>query len=109
MIKKSIDSNKHKPSSQSQAKEDAAAVKVNDDDAKEHTHYYVAEAAAGDKNNDEVTRCSICASNGWPREPIDFEKIPGRMLADGTRETAGWRLKNYYTGQPHHHKQGRRY
>jgi hypothetical protein len=101
MIKKNLDSDKHKLSSL-QAKDAASA------DFK-HKHYHVAEAAVGDKNNDYVITCRICASTGWPHEPIDFEKIPGRMLADGTRETAGWRLKNYYTGEPHHHKQGRRY
>lgn len=64
-------------------------------------------AAVGDKNNERITNCRICRENGFPHEPIDFEKIPGRMLSDGTRETAGWRLKNYYNGEPHQHKQVR--
>jgi hypothetical protein len=61
-------------------------------------------AAVGDKNNEQITTCKICAKNAWPHEPIDFQRILGRMFADGTRETAGWRLKNYYNGQPHEHK-----
>jgi hypothetical protein len=61
--------------------------------------------AKDDKNNDQVTNCRICASNGWPHEPIDFQQIQGRMLSDGTRETVGWKLKNYYTGQQHKHKE----
>jgi hypothetical protein len=112
IFKKDLDSDKHKPSSQSQSEtKDVDAVAVNNEDVvKQHKkHYHVAEAAAGDKSNDDVTRCRICASNGWPHEPIDFEKIPGRMLADGTLETADWKLKNYYSGEPHEHKQWRRY
>jgi hypothetical protein len=64
-------------------------------------------AAAGDKNNEQITNCRICAANGWPREPIDFVKVNGRMRSDGTYEAAYWKLKNYYTGQPHSHKETR--
>jgi hypothetical protein len=46
-------------------------------------------AAAGDKQNDKVARCKICNSNGFPHGPIDFQRIQGRMHADGTRETIG--------------------
>ena len=34
-----------------------------------HYYYHVAEAAVGEKNNEEVTLCKICASNGWSHEP----------------------------------------
>jgi hypothetical protein len=61
-------------------------------------------AAAGDLNNDKITCCKICRSNGWPHEPIQFEKVPGRVLSDGTNEVARWHVKNYYDGRPHSHR-----
>jgi hypothetical protein len=89
-------------------KKDTQSLKSSSQANEDCVVWRVAEAAAGDKNNDRITNCNICTANGWPHEPIDFEKIAGRILADGTREAAGWWLKNYYTGQPHKHKQGRR-
>jgi hypothetical protein len=62
-------------------------------------------AAAGDKSNHEVEKCRVCARNGWPHESIDFQRIPGRMLADGRCETIGWQIRNYYDGNEHRHKE----
>jgi hypothetical protein len=64
-------------------------------------------AAAGDKSNDKVRFCYVCRDSGYPHEAIDFQKIPGRMLGNGTHETAGWILKDYTTGNRHVHKQRR--
>jgi hypothetical protein len=64
----------------------------------------VAEAAAGDKNNDDVTRCRVCTSRGFPSEPILFEKIPGRVLSDGTNEVKRYHVINYTDNSPHKHK-----
>src|SRR5215212_8122183 len=64
----------------------------------------VAEAAAGGKNNNDITTCRVCASNGWPHEPIDFGKVNGKIRGYGTYEAAYWKLKDYYAGEPHEHK-----
>lgn len=61
-------------------------------------------AAAGDKNNDQVTRCKICSSNGFPHEPVKFSKVEGRILSDGTKEVLGYELIDYITDTPHQHK-----
>jgi hypothetical protein len=63
--------------------------------------------AAGDKSNEQITCCRICARNGWPREPIDFQKVKGRLRSDGTFQAASWKLKDYFTGRQHQHKQRR--
>jgi hypothetical protein len=65
-------------------------------------------AAAGDLNNDRIKCCDVCKTNGWPREPIMFEKIPGRVLGDGTNETKSWQVRDYFTGFEHIHKQKER-
>jgi hypothetical protein len=64
-------------------------------------------AAAGDKSNDKVRFCYVCRDRGYPHEAVDFQKIPGRMLGDGKRETVGWIVKDYITGNMHVHKQRR--
>jgi hypothetical protein len=64
-------------------------------------------AAAGDKNNDQITNCRICSSNGWPREPITFEKVNGRMLSTGGNEVKRWMVRDYFTGNIHEHKSAR--
>lgn len=64
-------------------------------------------AAAGDKSNDRITQCKICARNGQPHEPIDFQRIEGNILADGTQEIVGWRVVNYFDGNQHKHKKRR--
>jgi hypothetical protein len=61
-------------------------------------------AAAGDKDNDKVRHCYTCKKNGYPHEAIEFVKIQGRILNDGTNEVGGWKLKDYFTGRPHQHK-----
>lgn len=65
---------------------------------------FAADAAAGDKNNDQIKTCLICAENGFPHEPILFEKVPGRILADGTNETKSYRVLDYVTNEKHEHK-----
>jgi hypothetical protein len=64
----------------------------------------VAEAAVGDKNNDQINTCKICAENGFPREPTVIEKVPGRMLADGTNQTKSYHVLDYVTSQEQEHK-----
>lgn len=64
-------------------------------------------AAAGDKSNDNVRFCYVCRDRGYSHEAIDFQKILGRIFGDGTRETAGWILKDYSTGNKHVYKQRR--
>jgi hypothetical protein len=64
----------------------------------------VAEAAAGDLPNDQMKTCKICTKNGFPHEPIFFEKIRGRVLADGANEVKGYRVVNYTDNSQHEHK-----
>jgi hypothetical protein len=61
-------------------------------------------AAAGDVANDKIKSCNVCSTNGWPHESIQFQKVPGRVLADGTNEVKGWRVRDYFTGRAHTHK-----
>jgi hypothetical protein len=62
-------------------------------------------AAAGELNNDQIKKCSICRSNGWLREAITFEPNKGRVKSDGSNEINGWIVRDYFTGQIHQHKQ----
>ena len=64
-------------------------------------------AAAGDRNNDKIITCNICRNNGFPREAIDFQKVSGRVLSDGTNEVKGWVIRDYFSGNKHVHKQRR--
>jgi hypothetical protein len=56
-----------------------------------------ADAAAGDKNNDQITNCKICYSKGWPHEPITFEKVNGRVLSNGSNEVKKCIVRDYFT------------
>jgi len=98
MIIEGNNKDSHKPSSEAG---DAASENF------KPKHYHVAEAAVGDKNNDDVACCKICASNGWPHESIKFSKIYGRVLSDGRREILGYRPINYVTYTPHQHKEAK--
>ncbi len=60
---------------------------------------------AGDPSNDRITTCNICRNNGFPHEAIEFEKVNGRVLSDGTHEVASWKLRDYFTGRKHEHRQ----
>src|SRR5436189_4848334 len=65
-------------------------------------------AAAGDLNNYKIKTCKVCADNGFPNEPIIFEKLNGRVLSDGTNEIAGYRHVGYFTNREHRHKDAMR-
>jgi hypothetical protein len=100
MIIESNDKDSSKSSSQAK---DTTAVNNEDvnhkhehEDKHEHYYHHVAEAAAGDKN-DDVTRCRICDSNGWAHEHIKWSKIYGRVLSDVTMEILGYKPINYVT------------
>lgn len=79
-------------------------VSVSDPPRRKFEDFMVKNAAAGDISNDKIKRCYICRNNGWPHEPITFEKILGRVLSDGSNETRGWIVRDYFTGQIHHHR-----
>ena len=63
--------------------------------------------AGGDLSNDKIKICYICKDNGWPHEAIAFERVLGRVLSDGRNETKGWIVRDYFTGQIHHHRSNR--
>jgi hypothetical protein len=84
-------------------KQDIGGADCLSDEGEDFT-WGVAEAGVGDKNNDDVTRCEICVSKGFPNEPILFEKVPGRILTDGTNETKSYRVLDYVTNEEHEHK-----
>ncbi|MGB8033879.1 MAG: hypothetical protein WCF03_08670 [Nitrososphaeraceae archaeon] len=65
-------------------------------------------AAAGDLPNEKVPNCHTCKKQGHPHEAVTFEKVNGRLCNDGTYEAAYWKLRDYFTGRPHQHKQQRR-
>jgi hypothetical protein len=60
--------------------------------------------ASGTVDNDKLPLCRICASNGFPHEPLRFEKVNGRIRSDGTNEVKEWVLRNYFTGHNHVHR-----
>jgi hypothetical protein len=62
-------------------------------------------AAVGDLNNDRIKCYNICRTDGWPHEPIQFERVPGRVIADGTKETKSQRIRDYFICRGHVHKQ----
>jgi hypothetical protein len=74
--------------------------------AVKHRHF-ILNGASGDLHNDEVRFCYTCRNRGWPHEAIEFEKINGRLRNDGSYEALGWRLRNYFDGREHQHKQRR--
>jgi len=65
-------------------------------------------AAAGDLANEKVPNCHTCKKHGHPHEALSFEKVNGRLYNDGTYKAAYWKLRDYFTGRPHQHKQQRR-
>ena len=62
-------------------------------------------AAAGDLQNDQVICYKICMSNGFPHEPITFQKVNGRVLSDGSNEVKVWTVLDYFTNSIHEHWQ----
>jgi hypothetical protein len=64
-----------------------------------------ADAAAGDLDNEKVRFCYTCKNKGYPHEAITLEKVNGRVLSDGKNEVVEWKLKDYFTGRHHQHKQ----
>lgn len=68
------------------------------------TGLFAADASIGQKNNDDVARCKICSEKGFPNESILFEKIPGRILSNGTNEVKNYRVLNYTDNSKHEHK-----
>jgi hypothetical protein len=66
---------------------------------------FAADAAAGDLPNEKVKHCYVCADRGYPHEPIEIHKINGRLRHDGTHDTQGHEIRDYYTGMLHQHKQ----
>lgn len=63
----------------------------------------------GSINNDEIKFCKICTANGYRHEAIKIEKIPGRVLSNGSNETDGYRVVDYTTDKTHEHKEPRFY
>jgi hypothetical protein len=62
-------------------------------------------AATGDLSNDKIQTCRVCKNQGFPNEPITFQKISGTVLADGTTETVGYRVLDYHSNIEHTHKE----
>jgi hypothetical protein len=104
MIKNNLDSDKHKPSSQSQTK-DTPAVNNEYVIRPKAKHYYnhVAEAAVGDLANEKIKHCYLCKDHGHPHEVIEIHKINGRLRNDRTYDVQGHDIRDYYTGSPHQH------
>jgi hypothetical protein len=65
-------------------------------------------AAAGDLANDKVPHCYTCQKRGYPHEAITIEEVKGRPLSDGINEVLGYKIKDYFTGSLHQHKQQQR-
>lgn len=62
-------------------------------------------ARAGDKPNENVVKCRICKSNGFPHEAIDFRKVnSGRIKNDGSYEFERYEVLDYFNGNPHIHR-----
>ncbi len=65
-------------------------------------------AAAGDRSNENVVKCKICKSNGFPHEAIDFRKVnSGRIKNDGSYEFERYEVLNYFNGSKHEHRHRR--
>ena len=60
--------------------------------------------ASGTLDNDKLPLCRICKQNGFPHEPLRFEKVYGRIRSDGTNEAKQWILRDYFNGNRHVHR-----
>ncbi|MPZ05864.1 MAG: hypothetical protein GEU26_05495 [Nitrososphaeraceae archaeon] len=58
-------------------------------------YYLPQRIGPGALGNDQVKKCFTCRNNGFINESITFKKRP-----DGS-----WLLVDYYSGQPHEHRQ----
>jgi hypothetical protein len=56
------------------------------------------------------TRCYTCKNLGHPNERIKFKEKLGRILFDdGTSQIIGYKLVDYFTEEPHKHKEPKIY